>query len=668
MHGEEGHIFQPILILLANAAVLSTIFHRLHIPGLLAYLLVGLALGPTGFAVVTNVEDLRAIAELGLVFLLFVLGLEFSLPKLMAMRNTVFRLGSAQVIICTLAFFVAFYWWGMQWSLALLVSGGLALSSTAIVSRELLQLGQLHRRHGQMAIGVLLFQDLVAVGLLISVPLMAGSSQQADGYKLVLEVAKSGGILVLFFLFGRYVLPRILAEVARTRSDELLVFSALVIVLLAGVTTEAVGLSMELGAFLAGMMLGETRFKHQLEVDVRPFRDVLLALFFITIGMLIDIGMLTEYWFRIIVSGVALLAFKALIITLVAKALGESLRPSMQAGLSLAQGGEFLFALLALATREKLIPDDVASFLLSVTIVSMALTPVVIRYSDFIVDKIDALLGRFSGKQVLGDESNLPGAEAIPAKTGHVVILGFGRVGQTIARFLKQLDIPYVALDTDMVRISEAVAAEEPAYYGDSTRSDILKIAGIESAALLIISFDDSAQAKDILRRVKEINETLPVFVRTRDDSQLEGLLAEGAKEVIPETLEASLTLVSHVLLMLNVPNSKIDEVINKARSNRYKLLHGFYQGEQYRLEDDVSREILHATALTDNAWSCGKRLDELTVPCEGSPLVEVHRAGHIIPADTFADQLKPGDIVMILGDINTVTACEDYLLGGQLR
>ncbi|WP_460241650.1 cation:proton antiporter domain-containing protein [Aurantivibrio infirmus] len=681
-----GHVLTQILILLGSAAALTTLFYRLHVPALLAFLLVGLACGPTGLKVVEDPEELRAVAELGLAFLLFLLGLEFSLPRLIALRHTVLRVGGAQVLVCTLAFSIAFYWWGLTWETALVVSGGLALSSTAIVSRELAQLGQLQQRHGQIAIGVLLFQDIVAIVLLIAVPLLAAKevsdlavSDDANSHSSILimfkdiglPILKSAGLLVFFFFSARFLLPKILAEVARSRSDELLVLSALVIVLVAGLLTSAIGLSMELGAFLAGMMLGDSRFKHQLEADVRPFRDLLLGLFFISIGMLIDIGMLQEYWLRIIASGIALLIFKAAIITCVAKLLGETWRAALPAGLALAQGGEFLFALLALATRDNFIASDVASFLLAVTIVSMALTPILIRHAG---ELTEWLLRKFQKNSTVVEPESTLLSEKLH-KQQHVIILGFGRVGQTIARFLKKLDLEYIALETDTVRIAEAQAAGEPVYYGNAARADMLKAAGIAKAALLVISFDDTDEALQILRTTQQEFPTLPVLTRTGDDSSLDALINAGATEVVPETLEASLMLVQHVLLMLHVPSKKIHEVIDEVRHSRYKILHGFYHGERIKLLNNKDRQpiVKHAVKISEDSWACGKRIPDLnwaaySAGSSGEEFeIEYSRNEKpISKADYETITLQVGDIIIMQGTMEQVDSGEGYLLAGR--
>ncbi len=654
--------FLQILLLLGVATVLITLFHRLRITPLLAFIVTGMLFGPTGLGVVEDPGDLSAVATLGLSFLLFLLGLEFSLPRLIALRDTVFKLGAAQVFFCTAAFAVPLYGWGLPLPASVLLAAGMSLSSTAIVSRELSKVGQLHARHGEIAIGVLLFQDLVAVALLIAVPLLAGQRETADPVSLLLSLLQTVLLLLVFYVVAQYLLPRILREVSRHQSDELLVLAALVIVLLCATLTSQIGLSMELGAFLAGMMLGESRFRHQLEADIRPFRDLLLGLFFITIGMLIDLELLREYWLRIFVSGVVFLAFKAGIIALVARVLGETWRAALPAGMAIAQGGEFLFVLMALATRESLVPGDVASFLISVTIVTMTLTPLLIRHGPRLVDL--AIL-RYS-KEVLSNRHDLEDWP-VQHREDHVVILGFGRVGQSVARFFKPLGIDYLVLESDTVRVAECAAAGEPIFYGNAVRRGILKAAGVDKASLIIISFDNLADSRKILEVIREINPDIPVLAHTRDDSHLDQLMALGATEVIPETHEASLTLASHALLMLNIPAQKVEDLISSARRNRYRMLQGFYHGEKMNLtlRKDRHSNALHAVVLTGAAWACHKRVGNLHLP-ENLQLWELHRQQKIYQDDELADLvLQNGDVAILKGALEVMPLGEAYLLRG---
>ena len=526
MHGETSELLTSLLLLLGTSTALIVLLYRLHIASLLAFLITGALFGPTGLGVIDDPEELAAIAELGLTFLLFILGLEFSLPRLIALRNTVFRLGSMQMLVCSFIFFLVLQLTGLDWQIALILAGGFSLSSTAIVSGELSNLGLLKKRHGEIAIGILLFQDLAAIVLLVAVPLVSSQSEGFSLGGLLFTIIEGLVLLAAFFFTSRYLLPHLLREIATQKSDQLLVLAALVIVLLSAMLTSSIGLSMELGAFLAGMMLGDTRFKHQLEADIRPFRDLLLGLFFITIGMLVDLGQLVSFWPYLLLGGLLLMITKALLITGVVKLLGESWRSAIPAGLTLAQGSEFLFALLALSVRSQLVNQNVASNLITIVIISMVMTPLLIKHAPNLVD---SFISRIGNKTLQATNDEIFDQEI--KKKNHILILGFGRVGQTIARFLRPLNIDYLVLETDDIRIKEASAADEPIFYGDSSRIDILKAAGAANASIVVVTFDDTDLATKIIENVKNINSSIPVLVRTRDDSHLEELLAAGAEE-----------------------------------------------------------------------------------------------------------------------------------------
>lgn len=577
----HGGVFAELLLLLGGSVLLVVLLHRLRIPSLLAFLLMGAACGPGGFGVITDSAGIHTLAEFGVVFLLFTLGLEFSLPRLIALRATVFGIGSLQVLACGSLFFVAAWLAGLPPAAAVVIAGGLALSSTAIVSRELVATGQLHSRHGQVSIGILLFQDIVAVFLLILLPVFTGlGTGQPLGAALAEPVWRGTLLFLAMLAAGRWLLPRLLEESARTRSGETFMLTALAVALFAAWVTQLAGLSMALGAFLAGMVLGESRYRHQIESDIRPFRDLLLGLFFISVGLMLDLALLRDHWPWVLACGLLLLLAKAALIALLARALRESPETALRTGLALAQGGEFFFALLALGTRESLIATDVASFLVAVTVVSMALTPPLLRHgnviSAWLLDRMPLFAARTP--ETLPDVERLAAAGA--GLSRHVVILGYGRVGQTIARFLRLQQVPFVALDTDVVRIREAQRAGDAVFFGDPLRHDILHAAGLDRAALLVISFDDVPGALRILAQVRELRADVPVLVRTRGDEGLDQLQAAGATEVVPETLEAGLMLVSHVFTLLGTEPERIDKLLAQTRRHRYRLMHGIRKGD----------------------------------------------------------------------------------------
>jgi CPA2 family monovalent cation:H+ antiporter-2 len=564
-------VFATLLIILASSLVMIALFQRLRLPPVLGYLCVGLMIGPRAFNWVNESEELPDLAELGVVFLLFSLGLEFSLSKMLALRRVVFGLGSLQVLCSGMLLGGLLMLLGMPVTPALLLGAGLSLSSTAIVSKELSSLGEIFSSHGQNAIAVLLFQDVVAVLLLTLVPVFAGSSDQAWYWALPLTLGKTVILFVGLLLVSRWLLPRLFHEVAAARSPELFVLLALVIVLLTAWLTHLLGLSPALGAFLAGMLLGESHYRHQIEADIRPFRDILLGLFFVSIGMLIDLQLFASHGLLILGLTLGLLLLKGSVVALLVKWRGSDGETAWRSGLALAQGGEFCFALMAQMQQNKLMPADFGGLLLAATFCSMLVTPLLLRAAPHIATRLH---------RKPNEEAKLEEINALNAGLhNHVVICGYGRVGQSIGRALRNAQQPYIALDTDPVRVQEAAVSETCVHYGDSRRGELLVAIGLERARLLVIAVDQADIALLILKEARRLNATVPVLVRTRDDSQLAELKAAGASEVVPELLESSLMLASHALIMLGLPAYQVQERADQIRHDRYRLLHGFYPG-----------------------------------------------------------------------------------------
>ena len=564
-------MFANLLIIFTASLVVIALFQRLRLPPVLGYLCVGLMIGPTAFDWVNESEELPDLAELGVVFLLFSLGLEFSLSKMLALRQVVFGLGSLQVLVSGVALGVLLMLFGMPTTPALLLGAGLALSSTAIVSKELSSLGELFSRHGQNAIAVLLFQDVVAVLLLTLVPVFAGTSDQVWYWALPLTLGKTVVLFVGLLLVSRWFLPRLFHEVAASRSAELFVLLALVIVLLTAWLTHLLGLSPALGAFLAGMLLGESHYRHQIEADIRPFRDILLGVFFVSIGMLIDLRLFASHGLLILGLTLGLLLIKGTVVALLVKWRGSDVETAWRSGLALAQGGEFCFALMTQMQQNKLMPADFGGLLLAATFCSMLVTPLLLRAAPHIATRLH---------HKPNEEAELEKISALNAGLhNHVVICGYGRVGQSIGRVLRNVDQPYIALDTDPVRVQEAAVNESCVHYGDSRRGELLVAIGLERARLLVVAVDQTDIALLILKEARRFNPSVSILVRTRDDSQLAELKAAGASEVVPELLESSLMLVSHALIMLGIPGQQVRDRVDQVRRDRYRLLHGFYPG-----------------------------------------------------------------------------------------
>ncbi|WP_429210541.1 cation:proton antiporter [Aeromonas veronii] len=650
-------MYTDLLILLFAAVLLVATFRRLGLPVILAYLIAGVLLGPHGLAVITGQSIMQTIAELGIVFLMFSLGLEFSLPKLLAMRRLVLGVGMLQVLLTSLLFFAIGWWWGLSLAQSLVVAGTLALSSTAVVIKQLGEQKQLHTRRAQLGVSVLLFQDLAVVPLLVMIPILAQPEVQGSALAAEIAWATLKGLFALFTLLavGKWLLPLLFHEVARARSDELFVLSALLVALLAAYMTHSLGLSMALGAFLAGMMLGESHYRHQLEVDIKPFRDVLMGLFFITIGMAMEWELVARAWWQVLICVVLLVLCKSLLVLLAGRLMGERKRDSMAAGIMLSQVGEFGFVLLALALHHGLLDQQLVSLLIGIGIISIAMTPWLVTQAHSLARSLTdpALLTRSEVAQ-----SGL-------SKNQHVIIAGFGRAGQTCARFLKIEEIPFLALDLDPERVSEAKLAGEQVAFGDASRRDILLAAGLLRARLVIITFDDRKRVETMLALIRELAGDLKVLVRTRDDSFLEQYKQAGAFEVIPESLEGALMLVSHLLLNCDIPIGRVIRRMELERSSQYRFLHGFYWGDQSasNLEADQLLERLHPLLLHDQAWAVGREVREL--PLDEVRIKEVQRGDQSLePRPELV--LAAGDRLILFGTVVAMEQAEQRLLEGR--
>lgn len=658
---ESYGLFEQILLIFIGAVVATTLFRRLKLPAILAYLAMGALIGPFALQV-AQPDQMALLSELGVVFLLFMLGLEFSLPKMIAMRKTVLGLGSAQVITTSAIFIGLSLIMGMELAPSIVLAGALALSSTAIVTKELIRLQQLGQPHGQLSFGILLFQDIAAVIFLILVPAL-GTSTTESNESIIWPLLQGAGLLLLLLILGHKILPALFNEVARERSDELFVLVALVTAMTAAWITHAAGLSMALGGFLAGMMLGESHFKHQLENDIRPFRDVLLGLFFVTVGMQLDLSALVANIHWVILTTIMLVTAKTVVILILGRLFGNNANTSLKAGISLAQGGEFGFALLAVALTYQVIDTDLNAVLVSTIIISMVITPSLLDKADWIAERF---FPSANSTESLPEHQHADAASRHHELTDHVIICGYGRVGQIVARFLKQMGIQYVAIDPDPVRIREASSAGEPAYYGDAKRVDIMRGLGAANARLIILTLPNPKSSLETLKQIKREFGDIPVLVRTQDDYHLEQFQIYGAAEVVPEALEGSLMLVSHVLTLLDVPADIIKERIHTVRSQRYRLLHGFvHGGHSLKADLDQSRVIQkHAVTLSESAFACGKTLDALDLELEVSSLIQ---NGEEIDNPSGTLLLKEGDTLILKGSPRDIEQAEARILLGNL-
>ncbi len=650
-----------ILILLSSAVLLVALLRTLRLPPLLAYFLIGLALGPHTFGVVEDSEAVRGLAEFGVVFLMFSIGLEFSLPQLYSMRRTVFGLGSAQVLVTMGYAMGAAVLLGLEWRAALVISGALTMSSTAIVSKMLVEQIELNSRHGRLSIGMLLFQDIAVVPLLILIPALAAADGDLPSL-LGMSALKAAAALAILLVFGKSLVNPWFELVARQRSQELFVLNVLMVTLGLAFATKLAGLSYALGAFVAGMLISETRYRYQVEADIGPFRDILLGLFFITLGMQLDLAALAGNFVWIVLLAAGLVMVKAGLITSLCRVAGHEAGVALRTGVTLAQAGEFGFVLLAQGGEFNLIAPQHMQLVLAAMLLSMLLAPFIIQYNGRIARLLAPSYQRNRSQKI---EEIVHASQGL---SGHAIICGYRRSGQNLARFLAQEHIPYIALDLDPVRVREAATAGLPVAYGDSARLEVLQAAGVARARVVVVSFSELRATLKVLHVMRENYPSIPVIVRTLDDTDMDRLRDAGATEVVPEVLEGSLMLASHALVVLGVPLNRVVKRIRRFREEHYSMLRGFFHGLSDHDIDVADRfqMRLHTVQIITGAAAIGRSLAELGLEKLEVQVQSIRRAGdgNIEPKPDV--RLQDGDVVVLLGMWEGLASAENLLLKGK--
>lgn len=638
--------FSQVLLLLGVAVSVVVAFNRFHIPSSLGYLLVGLILGPHTLGPVIDIPQIKALAEFGIVFLLFTIGLNFSLPQIHALRHQVLGLGTGQVLFTTAIVGLVAWWAGLAPVAAFVVGAVFAQSSTTIIGKQLAEQGEENSRHGKLGLAMSVFQDVTAVPFVVVIPVLG----LAVGAELVLgalgwALTKALLAFALVFFVGRWLLRPIFHFIAERRSPEIFTLTVLLVALLSAWTTNSLGLSLAFGAFLAGMVLGETEFRHQVESTVRPFRDVLLGLFFIGIGMLLDPASLPSIWHWSILGALVLLTSKTLLVSFMVRKTGADRLTAWRTGLLLAVGGEFGFALLAIALTANVIDVFLGQIALTSVLFSMIAGPFIIRHNHAIASWLVRDIPR---------PSHLPTNPILGPSTssqleGHVIIFGYGRLGQSVAHLLNEEDIPFIALDLDSVRVRQAHAAGEPVYYGDATDRTILDLLGLERARLVIISHDDVVASLKILEYLRSARPELPVMVRTRDESRVAELQKAGATEVVPETLEAGLMIASQALLLLDIPPAQVMRRIQEQRASKYRLIREVFRGGvPSGTAEDGNGSRIRSLVIRKGSKVVGKQLGELDLG--NVSVAAIVRSGERKSDPSPDTKLSAHDVLVIYG------------------
>ncbi len=646
-----------VLLLLAASVFGVILVRRVNMPPMFGYLLVGLLIGPHALSLLKNVKAATTLAEFGVVFLMFSIGLEFSLARLYTMRKTVFGFGMSQVLVTMAVAGGLAMMTGLNWQAGLALGGAVAMSSTAVLSKLLVERRELQAPHGREVMGVLLAQDLLVVPLLIMIPALG---QPAADMALEVGVAllKATVVLGIVLFLGQKFMRRWFHIVALGKSSELFVLNVLLVTLGLAYVTEEVGLSLALGAFVAGMLIAETEYRHQVEEDIKPFRDVLMGLFFVTIGMMLNPTVIWKNLGLVLLLVIGVILVKAVVVFVLSRVFGGSHSTALRSALWLAAGGEFGFVLLTEIATARLAPRPIIQVVLAALLISMMLAPVIVHWCDRIVI-------RFSAGEWLARSMQLTQlAAASLATQKHAVLCGFGRSGQSLARILAQEHISYVALDLDPERVREAAKGGETVMFGDAGRREHLIAAGIKRASVVVITFADTPTAEKILHYCRELRPDLPVLVRTEDERDLSRLVAAGAAEVVPDAQEASLMLGSHALLLMGVPLNRVMRRARDARNARYRLLRGFFKGMSDQPEEtDAESARMYSVMMEPGAFAVGQSLEELALQDVEVSAIRRHGIRGLEPGPET--RLQVGDVVVLLGRPNAVAAAEGRLLQG---
>ena len=652
----------PIVIVLLVSVITVILCRKFNIPSMLGYLLVGFLAGPGMLSLIPKSHATDYLGEIGIVFLMFSIGLEFSLPKLRAMRRLVFGLGGLQVGVTMLSVMGILMLTGVPFNWAFAVSGALAMSSTAIVSRILSEKTELGQPHGQMAMGVLLMQDIAVVPLMILIPALSGNGGDGSLWAaLGLAGLKMLITLGVLFVVGSKVMSRWFRMVAKRKSSELFMINVLLVTLGVAYLTELEGLSMALGAFVAGMLLSETEYRFQVEDDIRPFRDILLGFFFITVGMKLDVQALIGGWRQVLMLLAILLILKALVVFAIAFKMRHSVGDSLKTALSLAQGGEFGFGMLALAGQVDMVSPELEQAATAAVLLSMIIAP-------FVLGSSDALVGRLvkSSWDMKSLDLHSMLVETM-SKSDHVLVIGFGRGGQTVGRVLAQEGIPYFALDLDIARVQVARSAGEPVSFGDAKRREVLEAAGLGRAKMVVVTLNNMYETQHVLDNVLSMYPNMPVYVRATNDDYVKTFTDMGVEEAVSDTKETGLVLAGYAMLGNGTSYRHVYQTMANIRHSRYAALEGLFVGSDDEAGFGENGEtVRHAFPLAAEAYAVGKTVGTLPMAAYGIKLLFVRRRTGRIENPDASFTLEGGDVLVVAGKKEEIISFENWSLQGS--
>ncbi len=656
---ELGFLKTLVLIFGVSASVIF-LLHKVRVPSIVGFLMAGVLLGPHGFGLVRDIKEVELLAEIGVILLLFTIGLEISLKNLKRIRSAVLGGGLAQVFLTFFVTTAIAYPLLQKWNASLFAGFLVALSSTAIVMKMLFDRGEIDSPHGRLSIAILIFQDLCVVPLMLLVPILSGT--KGSPLELLWTLFKSAAIIFVVIFGARSLVPTLLHQIVHTRNRELFVITIIILCLGTALFTSWLGLSLALGAFLAGLIISESEYAYQAISDILPFKDSFNGLFFISIGMLMNLTFLHQNFLWILVGVILILLLKTFTGFLSVHLMGHPVRVSLQSGIHLAQIGEFSFVLALAGKSAGLISEDHYQIFLSTSVITMILTP-------FLIQASPSLSAWMSTRRLLDrlDRMRKRAEKEIPfsGKKGHVIIIGFGLNGRNLAEVLRETSIPYVVLDLNNETVREMRKKGEPIFYGDGTRPEILHKLGLATARMLVIVISDPASTRRIVQLARRENPKIYIIVRTRYTAEVEDLLQLGANEVIPEEFETSIEIFAKVLHRYQVPRNLINEQIERIRSGSYETLRRVeLPVKSFPEKCEIITDIETETYLIgEQTPAAGHSIRDLKIRSKtGATIIAVRRDGEILPSPEPNFVFKAGDVVYLIGEREKVQRAMDLL------
>ncbi len=644
----EIPLLKDILILFGLAIAVLLICHRLHVPSIVGFLLTGILAGPHGLRLISAVHEVEILAEIGIVLLLFTIGIEFSLGNLLRIRKSVLMGGSFQVLLTIMVTYLISMQIGLGFAQSVFVGFLVSLSSTAIVLKLIQERAEVDSPHGRTTLGILIFQDVIIVAMILGTPLLAGATGNL-GESILIIIAKGIGIILLVMVGGKWIVPQVLYQITRTRNRELFLLSVVVICLSVAYMTSSAGLSLALGAFLAGLIISESEYSYQALGNILPFRDVFTSFFFVSIGMLLDVGFLFHRPGIIVLIALCVLVLKSIIAGSVTILLGFPLRTGTLVGLALSQVGEFSFILSKTGIEHGLLSGNIYQMFLSVSVLTMAATPFMIAMAPRLAD----LALRLPIPKRL--KSGLHPVQGIKeaGKTDHLIIIGFGVNGTNVARAAKAGGIPYVIIEMNPETVRSEQAKGEPIYYGDATQEAVFQHANIKGARITVVAINDPTATRRITEIARRLNPIVYLIVRTQYLQEMEPLYDLGANEVIPEEFETSVEIFTRVLAKYLVPKDEIERFVAEVRSDGYEMFRSLSKESSSFCDltlqlPDVEISLLR---VAERSIFAGKTLAqiELRKRC-GVTLLAIRRDSEIL-SNPYGDTiLYANDVLFILG------------------